>query len=156
VRAGKARHAHRGSRRNITDAGAGAAGASHHGSGGGVPLAVLVVGALALLTVLSLTARTLMRPAPSSEQLVVELERALARAGRPLGAGATLHGLEQRFSGAPEAAGYVRRLRLARFAGEVRLPRASQRRALRAQLAAGLGLTGRLRAWWALPPRVLH
>jgi hypothetical protein len=66
----------------------------------------------------------------------------------------TLQALEQRFRASPEAAGYVRTLRLARFAGDPKLPRASQRRALRAQLAAGLGLAGKLRSWWALPPRV--
>jgi transglutaminase-like putative cysteine protease len=156
LRGGPARRARRGSRRNIVDAGAGAPVAGHHGSGGGVPLALLPVAALALLIGLAFTARTLLRPAPSSEQLVAELERALARAGRPLGSGVTLHALEQRFGGSSEAAVYVRTLRLARFAGDPRLPPASQRRALRAQLAAGLGVVGRLRAWWALPPRGLH
>ena len=147
---------HRGTRRNIVDAGAGAPAAARRGSGGGVPLAGLVVGLLALLAAVGVAARTLTRPAPSSEQLVAELERAMARSGRPLQTGVTLHALEHRFRGAPEAAGYVRRLRLARFAGQARLPRPSERRALRAQLAAGLGLVGRLRAWWALPPRALH
>jgi hypothetical protein len=101
-----------------------------------------------------LALRALTRPAPTAERLVSELEQALARAGRPLQGGVTLHALEQRFRASPEAAGYVRTLRLARFAGEPELPRRSQRRALRVQLAIGLGLAGRLRSWWALPPRI--
>jgi len=44
-------------------------------------------------------------------------------------------------------------LRMARFAGDGALPTLRQRRALRAQLRAGLGLWGALRALWALPPR---
>ena len=31
-------------------------------------------------------------------------------------------------------------------------PTPEQRRALRRELASGLGLRGRMRAWWALPP----
>jgi hypothetical protein len=42
---------------------------------------------------------------------------------------------------------------MARFSGDTELPSLGQRRALRAQLRAGLGLTGALRALWALPPR---
>jgi len=42
---------------------------------------------------------------------------------------------------------------MARFAGDGALPTLRQRRALRAQLRAGLGLWGALRALWALPPR---
>jgi hypothetical protein len=154
--AGAARRAHRGSRRNILDRGAGAPVAGTQGTGGGVPLPALLAGLAVLLAAGAFAVRTLMRPVPSSGQLVAELERALARSGRPLHAGVTLHALEQRFRTSPEAAGYVRALRLARFAGDVRLPRPAQRRALRAQLALGLGLAGRVRAWWALPPRVLH
>ena len=109
-----------------------------------------------MLAAIALKARSLLSGAPTAKQLVAELERALARAGRPVQRGVTLHALEHRFRGSPEAAGYIRRLRLARFAGELQLPSSSQRRALRGQLAHGLGLVGRLRAWWALPPRVLH
>ncbi|MDQ2897485.1 MAG: hypothetical protein M3Y09_17905, partial [Actinomycetota bacterium] len=82
-----------------------------------------------------------------------ELERALARTGRPLGAGITLAELEHRFRGSPGACGYVRALRLERYRTGVAEPPTGGRRALRAELAAGLGLRGRMRALWALPPR---
>jgi hypothetical protein len=132
----------------------GATTAHHHVAGGG-PSPVLI--AVALLGValiggglLTLAAR---RAAPASaERLVAELERAFARCGRPLGPGATLRGLEQRFRSSAPAARYVRALRLARFAGTAELPPASDRRAVRAELAAGLGLAGRIRALWGLPP----
>jgi protein-glutamine gamma-glutamyltransferase len=88
-----------------------------------------------------------------SEALLNELERALARSGRPIGDGVTLAAVERRLRTSPEAAAYVRALRLARFAGATELPTLGQRRALRAQLRAGLGLGGALRALWALPPR---
>ena len=65
----------------------------------------------------------------------------------------TLAALERRFRTSPQAAAYVRALRMARFSGDTELPSLGQRRALRAQLRAGLGLTGALRALWALPPR---
>jgi hypothetical protein len=42
---------------------------------------------------------------------------------------------------------------MARFGGDEILPTLRQRRALRGQLRAGLGLGGALRALWALPPR---
>lgn len=81
-----------------------------------------------------------------------ELERALARTGRPLPAGATLASLERRFHGSPDAVAYVRALRLERYGHPAGPPSGSGRRAVRAELAAGLGLAGRLRALWALPP----
>jgi transglutaminase-like putative cysteine protease len=87
------------------------------------------------------------------EQLLAELERAMARTGRPIAGGITLAGLERRVRGRPEAEGYIRALRLARFGSDGELPTLSQRRALRAELRAGLGLAGALRALWALPPR---
>jgi hypothetical protein len=131
------------------------AGASHHGGAGGGPSPALIAAALlgaALIGggLLTLAAR---RAAPaSSERLVAELERAFERCGRPLGPGTTLRGVEHRFRSSAPAARYVRALRLARFAGTTELPPASDRRALRAVLAAGLGPAGRLRALWALPP----
>jgi transglutaminase-like putative cysteine protease len=94
-----------------------------------------------------------MRAPKTTEQLVTELERALARSGRPAAAGLTLAALERRFRSSPPAAQYVRAIRLARFGGDTDLPTAAQRRALRAQLRFGLGTIGRLRALWALPPR---
>lgn len=82
-----------------------------------------------------------------------ELERALSRTGRPLRRGATLASLETRFHDSPDAVAYVRALRLERYGTGAAAPTAAGRRAVRAQLAAGLGLAGRLRALWALPPR---
>lgn len=97
---------------------------------------------------------TLRRTAPvGAEQLVAELERAHVRCRRPLNPGATLATLERRLRSRPQAAGYVRELRLARFAGTETLPDTGARRALRRELAAGLGISGWLRSWWALPPR---
>jgi protein-glutamine gamma-glutamyltransferase len=94
---------------------------------------------------------------PSEDQLLAELERALGRCGRPVGGGLTLAALEHRFRSVPDAAGYVGSLRRIRFGGGGPMPTPAQRRALRAQLRAGLGVLGRLRALWALPPRwTLH
>jgi hypothetical protein len=89
----------------------------------------------------------------SVEALVAELEGALRRMGRPLAVGATLAGFEQRVFGSPDAAAYVRALRVARFGGADDLPTRRQRRALRRELRLGRGLLGALLALWALPPR---
>ncbi len=88
-----------------------------------------------------------------ADALLVELERALARSGRPISDGVTLATLERRFRTSPDAAAYIRALRLARFGAGAELPTLRQRRALRNQLRAGLGFSGALRALWALPPR---
>jgi protein-glutamine gamma-glutamyltransferase len=129
----------------------------HRGSGGhgGGPLAAGLVAALGLVLVLAVVAllrRRLAREA-TGEHLVAELERALARCGRPIADGVTLASLEHRFRSSPPAAGYIRAIRLARFGGHGEPPTPAQRRALRAQLGLGLGAIGRLRALWALPPR---
>jgi transglutaminase-like putative cysteine protease len=109
---------------------------------GGTALAVLLAGGLWL--------RTRRHPV---DQLG-ELERALARTGRPLPAGSTLASLERRFHGSPDAVAYVRALRLARYGHPAdESPTPSGRRAVRSELAAGLGVAGRVRALWALPPR---
>jgi transglutaminase-like putative cysteine protease len=84
-----------------------------------------------------------------------ELERALRRTHREPGPAATLQRLESSFAGTP-AAGYVRAVREARYRGRRAAPTRSERRSLRQELARGAGLSGRLRAWWALPPRGLH
>ena len=84
---------------------------------------------------------------------VEELDRALARSGRPAGSGLTLKTLERSLAGSPAAQSYVRKLRLARYAGAAEVPTGRERAALRTELGAGLGVAGRLRAWWALPPR---
>ena len=124
------------------------AAATGRGGGGWVIGLVLLLGfALAALAAL------LTRPLAGVDAGVHELERAFRRSRRPLPAGLTLGQLEQALRRSPEAAAYVERLRTSRFSGVQRLPSGSQRRALREQLAAGLGLLGKLRALWALPPR---
>ncbi len=85
---------------------------------------------------------------------LVELERALRRTRQQPGPGTTLRSLEQRFAPrSPAAAGYVRALSELRYGGRPLAPTPAQRRGLRAELARGNGLAGRLRAWWALPPQ---
>jgi protein-glutamine gamma-glutamyltransferase len=123
----------------------------HHAAGGGstwwiVALGVLVGGAVGGLLWLMLGVPR------GPDGLVEELERAHARTRRPLGDGVTLAELEQRMHPAPGAEAYVRTLRMARYGGRAQVPTAAQRRALRRELARGLGFSGRLRAWWALPP----
>ncbi|MGZ4297670.1 MAG: hypothetical protein ACXVE4_10520, partial [Solirubrobacteraceae bacterium] len=86
--------------------------------------------------------------------LLSELERALARTGRPVQDGVTLIGLERRLHSSPDAEAYVRALRLSRYGGGAGTPSSAQRRALRRELGRGLGFIGRVRALWALPPRL--
>jgi transglutaminase-like putative cysteine protease len=81
-----------------------------------------------------------------------ELERALRRSRRGPAPGATLRAIEAGLGRSPAAAGYVRTIREARYGGRAAAPSRSGRRALRAELARGGGLRGRLRAWWAVPP----
>jgi transglutaminase-like putative cysteine protease len=127
-----------------------------HGRGGtSTGLEVAEIAALAALVV-GLPAAALLgsRPLRTNELALAELERAFMRTGRPLAAGVTLAGLERRFRSSPEAAGYIRGLRLQRFGRATDgAPGPRQRRALRAELGSGLGPLGRLRALWALPPR---
>jgi transglutaminase-like putative cysteine protease len=82
-----------------------------------------------------------------------ELERALRRARREPAPGTTLHALERRFAATPAAAGYVRALIDSRYRETASRPSRAQRRGLRSELGRGAGPLGRLRAWWALPPR---
>jgi transglutaminase-like putative cysteine protease len=154
--AGSGHVAHHSPRQTVGDTAGGSQPNRRHGSGSALSLALVLAGLVVVLGAAVLLAARRTRRLTSAQQLVAELERALARSGRPLQPGTTLYALEQRFGSSPEAAGYVRALRLARFADQARLPLPGQRRALRSQLAAGLGPTGRVRAWWALPPRVLH
>ncbi len=133
--------------------GPGTRSAGHAAAGGGGLSAWLIVAALAMLALLAALGRVLVRAGGSAEQRLVELERALSRTGRPLADGVTLAALERRFASSPEAAGYIRALRLARYGGRPVTPSAGQRRALRLELGRGLGAVGRLRAMWALPPR---
>jgi transglutaminase-like putative cysteine protease len=110
-------------------------------AGGAAALLVLVLGGLGI--------RALRRRGPP----LPELERALRRARRWPGPGATLQALEDSFARSPAAAGYVRALRDQRYGGRGGAPTRAQRRGLRSELGRGGGLIGRLRAWWALPPR---
>jgi transglutaminase-like putative cysteine protease len=122
-------------------------------SGGGTgPWAIAL--AVGLLAGLGLGLGTLLVRRDGPEDLLAELERALSRTGRPLADGTTLVALERRFHSSPEAAGYIRTLRLARYGGRRAVPSASARRALRQELRRGLGLSGPVRALWALPPRL--
>jgi hypothetical protein len=110
--------------------------------GGGAGALLALLGAWELAAVLG--ART---------DPLAELERALRRTGRPLKEGTTLVGLERRFVSTPAAAGYIRALRRQRYGGAGEPPSPAGRRALRSELSAGLGFSGRMRSWWALPPR---
>ena len=86
-----------------------------------------------------------------------ELERALRRTGRTPPAGTTLRALEtiaRRIARRARLPARAARPRATRGRGRGPTRRRSERRALRRELAPGLGLRGRLRAWWALPPRL--
>jgi hypothetical protein len=115
---------------------------------GGVMAAVLAVTTLVLLRRRRRRAAT-----PPPAIVLAELERALRRTRRHPGPGATLKLLEQRFARSPAAAAYVRAVSELRYGGGGGPPTPAQRRGLRAELSRGTGLAGRLRAWWALPPR---
>jgi protein-glutamine gamma-glutamyltransferase len=117
-----------------------------------VPAVLLLIG-LVLGAVSRRSAQAFTGP---GEWLVAELERAMRRTGRPVADGITLSALEQRFARSPGASGYLRSVRLARYAGGRAGPTGEQRRALRRELAAEVGPAGRLRALWALPPRPLR
>jgi LPXTG-motif cell wall-anchored protein len=114
----------------------------------GVLAAGLVVAALVLVRRRRRRAAT-----PPPAIVLAELERALKWTRRHPGPGTTLKSLEQRFARSPGAAGYVRAVSELRYGGGRGSPTSAQRRGLRAELSRGTGLAGRLRAWWALPPR---
>jgi hypothetical protein len=134
------------------DAGAPAAATS----GGALPRELLVglvvlaaAGAAALGVVLRRERRLLAGVDPD----LLELVRALRRSGRRPQPGTTLRRLERTLGGgSPAARDYLRAVGSARYAGRGGGPTTDERRALRRELAAGLGLRGRLRALWALPP----
>ena len=113
-----------------------------------------ILAALAVVAVLAWLVRAFLRPAPSTDTLLDELERAMVRTGRPLGPGVTLAGLEHRYRESPGAAAYIRSLRIERYGGDPGWPARGGRRAMREQLRRDLGVTGRLRALWALPPHL--
>jgi len=126
---------------------------AHRSGGRTSPWLIGVLVAVPLALVL-LALRATARPSePGADELLAELERALARSRRPAGGGVTLADLEHRYRNSPDAMGYVRTIRMMRFADGSTPPTKKQRKALRAQLRAGLGFTARVRALWALPPR---
>ncbi|MGZ8649230.1 MAG: transglutaminase-like domain-containing protein [Solirubrobacteraceae bacterium] len=128
------------------------------GDGAAVPwwawgaLAVVLVGGV-WLAVARVRRRRARGPLTPLDRAVAELEAALRRAGRPLTTGTTLQQLERSLGASPEATAYLRVLSESRYGPTARAPTAAARRALRRALAQGLGIGGRLRAFWALPPR---
>jgi protein-glutamine gamma-glutamyltransferase len=118
-------------------------------------IALAAVAGIALLVGLGVALRRRRRRAatPPAARALEELERALRRARRHPGPGTTLSALESLFARSPTAAGYVRSVRELRYGGRPGAPTPAQRRGLRNELGRGNGPFGRLRAWWALPPR---
>jgi transglutaminase-like putative cysteine protease len=122
-----------------------------------VPL--LAVGLLALAGLSALGIRALRNRSLSGAEMadaqLRELRAALGRL-RPLaGRGSTLLALERRLGvvAGPASRAYVARLRATRYQpGPQRPPTPAERRALRRELVAGLGLRGRLRGLVAIPP----
>jgi hypothetical protein len=132
----------------------GAAGTATEDGGGGRPLWPLIPLGLAAAAALALAVRRhRRRPASPLERALAELETALRRSGRAAPGGTTLRQLELRLGLSAEAAGYLRALSATRYAPTPAPPTNRQRRALRRDLASGQGLAGRLRTFWALPPR---
>jgi hypothetical protein len=129
--------------------------ANGNGSPFKIPLIVLA-GVLLALTVVRVERRGRVAPRAIDAD-IAELVRALRRSGRMPAAGVTLRQLETVLGGSDAAQGYLRAVREHRYGREnVPVPTREQRRELRRVLGAGLGPFGRLRGWWALPPRVLH
>jgi protein-glutamine gamma-glutamyltransferase len=92
------------------------------------------------------------RPFVALAPELAELQRALRRSGRDPAPNMTLAKLEGILGGSDAAAAYVRAVRDQRFGRDASGPTATQRRALRRVLGAGLGARGRLIGMWALPP----
>jgi transglutaminase-like putative cysteine protease len=124
-------------------------GSAAGGSGAAGPWPWIGGGALAALLAVAAGGWAVGR----SHDPLAELERALARTGRPLAGSTTLTALERRFRDSPEAAAYIRALRLERYGYPTEPASPAGRRALRTELRSGLGAAGRLHALWALPPR---
>ncbi len=124
------------------------------GSGGGVPWALLGgLGAVALVAGVGggVAAQRRHGVLRGGEAALHELHRALRRTGRPVDPRTTLGGLADGLRGTGGER-YVRALLDARY-GFGAPPTRRERADLRRALARGRGLRGRLRAWWALPPR---
>ena len=91
-------------------------------------------------------------PVRRGDQELGELVRALRRSGRPPPPPLTLEALAERYAGT-SAQDYVRAVADLRYGYRATPPSRAQRAALRRELGEGLGPRGRLRAWWALPPK---
>ncbi len=134
-----------------------AGGVAANAGGGGVGLGTwAALGIVALLLVAAATALSVARRrrlARSGDPELEELRLALRRSGHGIVPELTLAKVERMLAGSDGAAGYVASLRVARYGAGGPAPTPRQRRALRRELAAGLGLGGRIRALWALPPR---
>ena len=141
------------SQRNASGTPGATAGSTANRGGSSEPILIVLALVVGVVLLVAMAAFTRRGGEVGPEQLLDELERALRRCGRPIGDGVTLAALEQRFRASPDAAAYVRAIRLARYAGGAELPTAQQRQALRAQLSAGLGVTAVVRALWAVPPQ---
>ena len=113
-------------------------------------LAVFGVGALWLAGIL----RARPHFPATSEGAVQELRAALARLCYRYPERTTLTELERRLGGSRDADSYLAALRAVRYGSAPAAPTRDQRRAFRRELAAGLGWSGRLRSWWALPPQL--
>ncbi|HMJ36623.1 MAG TPA: transglutaminase-like domain-containing protein [Baekduia sp.] len=138
-----------------SDPAAGGASAATGGGGTDLTLPLTGVGVIAGLAGAGalMAARRRRRLERSGDPELEELRIALVRSGRAPEPDMTLARLERLLAGNDGALGYLRALRLARYGAGSPAPTAEQRRALRRELGAGLGLRGRLRSLWALPPR---
>ncbi len=132
--------------------GSSGAGLSNDSNGWLLP-AVLVGGLLVLLGAVALRLRRRARD-HHPDRLIADLERALRRAGHSIDPSDTLRALERRVAVSSGAVAYLRSVAAARYGGRALRPTGAQRRALRGALGHGLGLVGRLRSWWAVPPRL--
>jgi transglutaminase-like putative cysteine protease len=149
----KGRAAPSGDRLSDPEAGGTAATAD---AGGGTSVVWIVLGGVVLALVLSAAVLGVLRRrrlARSGDPELEELRLALRRSGRGVVPEMTLAKVERMLAGSDGASDYVASLRVARYGAGGPPPTPRQRRALRHELAAGLGLGGRIRALWALPPR---
>ncbi len=138
--------------------GGGAAAPEAAGDGSPLPLAAIVGAALLVAAVGIALALRRRRRSPEGDEdagagQLAELRRALRRSALRPSPQTTLDALARRWRDTP-AEGYVRVLTAARYGYGDGRPSPAQRAALRRQLAAGGGVRGRVRAWWALPPRL--
>jgi protein-glutamine gamma-glutamyltransferase len=122
------------------------------GGGWQLPVALLIVAAFVAIGAVALWRRRV--PFTPLAPELAELQRALHRSGRHPAPDVTLSKLEVLLGGSDAASAYVRAVRDQRYRDRGSGPSGAQRRALRNQLGAGLGLRGRLSSWWALPPRL--